>query len=264
MKLPSYGTRRSKRISIGDALFLITLCAVASFGFVTLPHSASTPPAGGSISGKVLFKGAAPKLERAKCNMEQCGATQSYDRLQIGKGGGVEYTLVYIANPPAGRANFPPLTMTQKGCRYEPHMAVATRGSSVTFVNGDDVLHNVHGYYYNGADRTTAFNFGQPTKGQQTPQQLRKAGMASVECDVHPWMNSWIWVSDNPWATVTKADGSYSLDNLPPGTYTVVLWHEGWKLTGQPGGRPAFSGPVVEQKQVTVSAGATNLDFELK
>ncbi len=89
--------------------------------------------------------------------------------------------------------------------------------------------------------------------------------MTSVECDIHPWMNSWIWVSDNPYVAVTKADGSYSIGGLPAGTYNVIMWHEGWKLTGMPNGRPAFSGAVVKQQQVTVSAdGTSTVDFELQ
>ena len=267
MNKPPYLIQKQGRlVSATDLLLLVALCLTTSLGFLWIPADHSTVKSGGgSISGKVHFEGAVPKLEHAKTNMDACGTSASYDRLIVGKGGGVEYTLIYISNPPAGRANFAPVTITQNGCRYTPHMAIATRGSSVTFANGDDVMHNVHGYSYTGADRSTAFNFGQPTKGERTPQQLRKAGMTSIECDIHPWMNAWIWVSDNPYAVVTKADGSYSIDGLPPGTYNVVLWHEGWKLTGMPNGRPAFSGPIVEQRQVTVSGdGTTTADFELK
>ncbi|MDP4241578.1 MAG: carboxypeptidase regulatory-like domain-containing protein [Bacteroidota bacterium] len=232
---------------------------------MALPKDQKTPTASGSISGTVRFSGPAPKLAHAKTTgFDICGQSHSYDRLIVGKGNGVEYTLVYIANPPAGKANFPAPTITQQGCGYTPHLTVASRGSSVTFVNEDPGLHNVHGYYISGSERSTLFNFAQPSQGQKSAQQLRKAGMVNVECDVHPWMSSWIWVTDNPYVAVTKADGSYSIDGLPPGTYTVVMWHEGWKMSTPEGGRPVFSGNVVEQRQITVSAGTANADFELK
>ncbi len=259
---------REPLFSKSDLAFAIIVCFATSLGFLAVPKNHIAAPAGGSITGTVRFAGAAPKLEKAKCiSPEVCGKTHSYDRLITGKDGGVEYTLIYLANPPAGKANFPAPTVTQVNCGYTPHMAIATRGSSVTFVNQDPVLHNVHGYYYIGNDRSTAFNFAQPTKGQSSSQQLRKPGMVNVECDAgHTWMSSWIWVTDNPYAAVTNANGSYSIDGLPPGTYTVVMWHEGWKIVDtQPGGRPVFSGAVVEQKQITVpSSGSTSADFELK
>ncbi|MFI5202104.1 MAG: carboxypeptidase regulatory-like domain-containing protein [Candidatus Kapaibacterium sp.] len=245
------------------------VCLATSLGALAIPKNQSATakvPAGGSINGTVRFTGPIPKQARADAAaFGMCGKTHSYDRLEIGKDHGVEYTLVYVANPPAGRANFPAVTISQKDCGYSPHMAIATRGSSVTFLNDDAGLHNVHGYYTSGSERSTLFNFAQPTQGERTAQQLRKAGMVNVQCDVHSWMNAWIWVTDNPYVAVTKADGSYSIEGLPPGTYNLVMWHEGWKMEPSNGGRPEFSGAVVEQKQVTVTdGGSATADFELK
>ncbi len=253
-------------ISKSDLAFALIICLATSLGFFAIPKDQKSSPSGGSISGTVRFSGAAPKLPRADAAaFGMCGKTHSYDRLIVGKGEGVQYTLIYIANPPAGKANFSAPTIKQEGCGYSPHMAIATRGSSVNFVNNDPGLHNVHGYYTSGSDRTTLFNFAQVTQGQSSSQQLRKAGMVGIECDVHFWMSSWIWVTDNPYVAVTNADGSYSIPDLPPGTYNLVMWHEGWKMSGGDGGRPEFPGAVVEQRQVTVTeGGATTTDFELK
>ncbi|SRR5581483_4139638 len=250
----------------GDFAFAVIIVIATSFGFLFVPkETSSTVPAGASISGRVTFTGSAPHLATAKTTgFEMCGSSHSYDHLIVGKNGGVEYTLLYISNPPAGKPNFPPLTIKQSGCGYTPHLAVATRGTSVTFENDDPGLHNVHGYYVSGSDRSTLFNFAQPSQGQKSQQALKKAGMVNVECDVHYWMSSWIWVTDNPYVAVTHADGSYSIDGLPPGTYNLVLWHEGWKPAGNEGGRPEFSGAVVEQRQVTVGNGVATADFQLQ
>ena len=255
--------------SAGDLFFAIAILAVLGLVALAVPKNQSanaSTPTGGFITGTVRFDGPAPKLPRANSEaFNYCGKTHSYDRLIVGKDQGVEYTLIYVANPPAGHANFPPLTISQKDCDYAPHMAIATRGSDVTFVNDDPGLHNVHGYYISGSDRETLFNFAQPTKDERTAQKLRKAGMVNIQCDVHAWMNGWIWVTDNPYVAITKGDGSYSIGNLPPGTYKLVMWHEGWKPEASNGGRPEFSGAVVEEKEVTVpTAGSATADFELK
>jgi plastocyanin len=256
---------RDRLISKSDLAFAIIVVLATSLGFLMIPKDQKITPSGGSISGTVHFSGAVPKLAHAKTTgFEMCGATHSYDRLIVGKNGGVEYTLIYVSNPPAGKANFPPVTITQQGCGYSPHMAIATRGSSVSFLNSDPGLHNVHGYFTSGSERSTLFNFAQPSQGMTSAQQLRKAGMVNVECDVHFWMSSWIWVTDNPYVAVTNADGSYSIPALPPGTYNLVMWHEGWKMNGDESGRPEFSGAIVEQRQVTVGDGGATADFELK
>jgi hypothetical protein len=46
------------------------------------------------------------------------------------------------------------------------------------------------------------------------------------KCDVHGWMNAYAGVLDHPYFAVTKPDGSFSIPNLPPGSYTLAAWHE--------------------------------------
>jgi hypothetical protein len=48
----------------------------------------------------------------------------------------------------------------------------------------------------------------------------------SVRCDLHPWMQAWLGVVDHPYFAVTGADGRYRLADVPPGDYTVAVWHE--------------------------------------
>ncbi len=55
---------------------------------------------------------------------------------------------------------------------------------------------------------------------------LRKAGFLSVECDAHDFMQAWLWVVDHPYATVTPADGTFALTDVPPGAYKLKVWHE--------------------------------------
>jgi hypothetical protein len=50
--------------------------------------------------------------------------------------------------------------------------------------------------------------------------------MIRVKCDIPRWMRAFIGVVDHPYFAVTQADGSYSWKNVPPGEYTIAVWHE--------------------------------------
>lgn len=221
----------------------------------------------GSISGIVTFTGDSPKNEIYKHSPEICRHQQPLDRLVVGKSGGVQYALLYLKNPPPGSAaNMKPAVINQKECRYSPHLSIAAKGSSLEMVNSDDMLHTSHAYLYTGMERSTAFNIAQPLQGQRTKQQLRKSGMIEIECDAgHVWMNGWVWVTPSPYAAITNENGEFLIESIPPGTYTLVMWHEGWKHDAlAPAERPKFSPPITEEREVTVIAGKkTILHFEL-
>jgi len=137
--------------------------------------------------------------------------------------------------------------LDQKGCLYIPHVQAVPVGSTLTVVNSDDVLHNTHAYL--GGERTI-FNLAMPQKDQRIPRPLRRPGLVNVQCDAgHTWMSAYIYVFDHPWFAVTGPDGTYALRNVPPGTYTLTVWHE--KLGTQ-------------SREITVSADAPVVaDFEL-
>jgi hypothetical protein len=50
--------------------------------------------------------------------------------------------------------------------------------------------------------------------------------MVSVRCDLHPWMQGWLGVLDHPYFAVTDAEGRFTLRDVPPGDYTLAVWHE--------------------------------------
>ena len=50
--------------------------------------------------------------------------------------------------------------------------------------------------------------------------------MIPVKCNVHSWMRAYIGVMEHPYFAVTGADGSFAWTNVPPGDYTVAVWHE--------------------------------------
>jgi hypothetical protein len=133
---------------------------------------------------------------------------------------------------------------------YEPHILAMQVGQDLVVKNDDPFLHNVHAM----SSANPSFNFGQPNKDPgKKAATLKAVETFHVKCDVHPWMSAYIRVFDHPFHAVTKADGSFTLDDVPPGSYTITVWHESLGETKQKltieAGKPATV-------DLTISAGS--------
>ncbi|MHB8418638.1 MAG: carboxypeptidase regulatory-like domain-containing protein [Myxococcales bacterium] len=204
---------------------------------------------GGTISGKVTLMGAKPKLEPEKRNKDPkvCGTTGPNETLIVGAGNGVKNAVVALTDIHSGKKLVPAdATLDQSKCSYIPHVQAVPVGTNLVVINSDGVLHNVHAT----ETAVTVFNYAMPIKGQKTPpKKLDKAGLISLKCDVHGWMNGAIAVEDNPYFAVTGDDGSFTLADVPPGSYTVQVWHE--RLGTQ------------DQKVTVAAGGKATADFKL-
>ena len=118
-----------------------------------------------------------------------------------------------------------PHTMDQKEKAYIPYVLPILKGEQVTFLNSDPMLHNVHVLL----DRRTLFNLASPPGGKPITKIFDKVGELVVLCNVHPEMEAWILVRDNPFFAITDAEGHYRIEHVPAGTYTVKAWQP--KLT---------------------------------
>ena len=204
----------------------VKTAALAAICCAALGPFAARAQGGGSIEGTVDFTGKAPTP--AKLHREAdpyCAKTKMTDQAVIVKNGKLENVWVHVtkgAKEVPVKADAKPVEMDQKNCMYEPRMTMAQVGQKIIAKNGDPVLHNVHTYL--GA--TTVFNKGMP--GQNTPPieyTAKEEGMLRWKCDVHPWMRGYIGISKNPYQAVAT-DGTFKIDNVPPGKYTLESWHE--------------------------------------
>ena len=220
-------------------VILLCLCHVLIAGRGTVVLAQATYKEtdirnGGSVRGNVRLVGAVPKLEQLAITKDEkvCGKKKPSPRLGVSKNMGVANTIVYLEGITQGKkfADIPKVTLNQHNCEYKPHILLVSPKSQLEIVNDDKVLHNVHSYDV-GAEMQTIFNIAQPIVGQRTTVKQRpknKTGLAFATCDAgHPWMSAYIMYIDHPYYTLTDSEGNFILSGIPPGSYTLKMWHEG-------------------------------------
>jgi plastocyanin len=118
--------------------------------------------------------------------------------------------------------------MDQKGLVFNPHVLVVQQGTTVDFLNSDNVQHNVFWPSVSG-NKKEGHNMGTWPKGEKRSFTFSTPGVVPLLCNVHPEMSGYIVVSPTPYFAETDANGNYKIENVPDGKYNVVAWHEGVK-----------------------------------
>jgi len=234
---------------------------------VAAPHGPT-----GRIRGVVRLKGKAPSpaFEPVTENQNVCGDRVPVSRLALGKENGVQHAFVYLDGVPSADKPRPreSLLVDQKNCQYAPHSLVVAAGSKIDITNSDPILHNVHGHQFTDQGQQTLFNIAQPVRGQRTTvETLLTPGIVYLTCEAgHPWMSGYVSVANHPYVTVTRDDGDFVIEDVPPGTYRIKMWHEGVALkrnikTLQ---RYEYEDPYETTQEVTVQAnGEAVVNFDL-
>jgi hypothetical protein len=129
---------------------------------------------------------------------------------------------------------------------FQPHAAVVLVGTTVDFLNSDNVQHNIFWPMVAG-NKKLSHNMGTWPKGESRSFKFDTPGVVPLLCNVHPEMSGFIVVSPTPYFAEADASGEFKIDGLPDGSYSVTAWREGMKP---------------QTKPVTVTGGAT-IDFTL-
>jgi plastocyanin len=181
----------------------------------------------GSVSGTIALTGPVPELKPREVtrDKEACGGDHKPNpSLVLGAGNAVADAVVNLTGVASGKGFAQPAPLLdQKKCLFVPYVQVVPAGSELTLLNSDPVLHNVHAY---DAANETLFNVSTPLQGVKVPQRVTRPGLMRIKCDVHPWMSGFVYAAENPYAAVTGKDGKFSMSDVPPGTYTLHVWHE--------------------------------------
>ncbi|HXY68281.1 MAG TPA: hypothetical protein VEH62_02455 [Gemmatimonadales bacterium] len=107
------------------------------------------------------------------------------------------------------------------GRSFSPRVVVVPVGSVVRFPNRDPFNHNVF-----SLSDPNDFDLGLYGRGEAGDHRFRHAGLVRVYCNIHPQMSGFVVVVDNAYFAQPGADGSYTIPDVPPGTYRLHVWHE--------------------------------------
>jgi hypothetical protein len=220
---------------------------------------------GGTIKGTVKWQGVLPRVILSEINRDMaiCDPLdlkrRDLGRLLVAPNGGVANTIIFLRNIDHGKAMDLPLArraLNQKNCRYEPHILLVPLNATLTVKSSDPLLHTVQ---MSGA---ADYNLPFTAAGQVIDRNMLRAGAINLRCNMHTWMNGEMMVAPHPYYTITDENGNFELTQVPPGTYEIVAWHEGWKVVGENAlydivtqvrvKRPVFSDPVMWNKSVSV------------
>lgn len=161
-----------------------------------------------------------------------------------------ENIAVFIDTIPGKKFDHPAqhVAVDQRNMLFVPRTLVVLRGTTVDFLNGDTVAHNVFWPSISG-DKRLKHNMTIVSPNQKKSFEFDDVGTAQLLCNLHPDMIGYVVVVPTPYFALTGADGSFSIKDVPPGTYTLKTWSEDGKPTTQ---------------TITATDGTTSVDVAVK
>jgi hypothetical protein len=206
----------------------------------------------GEITGAVTLKGTPPPEKKIdKASDPKCGGEGSTHHYVVGSKGELANAVVYLVGI-SGKSTGPTaeaVVLDQKGCEYVPGIFAVQTGQKIMIKNSDPTLHNVHSVPNESSGNKT-INQAQMAGGPELSYAPAKPEMfLKFQCDVHPWMFSWVSVFDHPYFAVTDKDGNFKIANVPAGKYTIEVAH-----------RKAGTA----KQEIEVKDGAAKADFTLE
>jgi plastocyanin len=193
-----------------------------------------TPRANGVIRGRVELR-QAPTDTAPRVSVSDLGMGNMHEPPD-------RRSVVYL--DPAPRAAFdtreePRPRMDQRDETFAPHVLAIVAGTTVDFPNNDHTYHNVF-----SLSKTKTFDLGRYAVGHSKAIRFDRPGIVRVFCDIHSHMSAFILVFAHRYFSVSDEEGMYRLENVPPGTYTVVAWNESAPLESRRVAVPDAGGEV--------------------
>ncbi len=227
--IKSQNVNAEKSLCKVDSLRTYTVKYVQIFPSAYAYQALSQVSKAGVIEGKVVFAGQkVPENKRKLITKDQevCGSGYKIDKVyEFGQGNTVKNAVVYLENVKSGKPAQPKnIELKQEKCEFHPRIMAVLKGSTLVIENKDPVTHEANGIF----NFATIFQLSQPKQNQKDTVVLKDAGLVDVSCNIHGWMKAWIMVLDNPYYAISDNNGSFRIEDIPPGKYKLKVWHEGF------------------------------------
>jgi hypothetical protein len=223
--------RPLNRYNLATVLPFALIIALAVI--VSQPVVKAAPPSAAGVTGTIKLDGTAPHQKPIDMSKEpSCAAVHkdhpvTTEGVVAGADGGLANVVVYVSEGWSGGDVAPPSepVFDQKGCQYLPHVLGLNVNEHFKVVNSDQTSHNIHPMPAPGG-ANHEWNKSQPPGSQPLENSWAAPEVAiHVKCNIHPWMSGYMVVVKGPYG-VSDDKGSYKIDNLPPGNYTLTAWQE--------------------------------------
>jgi hypothetical protein len=258
-----------------------------SISLLAVPHARAyqeVPVAdGGTITGKVTLKGGKPTPRGFNLvtfpDPVYCGRISNGHGFRllkefiVAEDRGVKDVVVMLTGIEKGKAfRFQSPRIEARDCRFLPFVNVVRNQDKVSVVNMDPVMHDIQAYETSELGPRVLFNIPLPMNplhpktagvdaeyhqhmpGQPMTQEIHMTKGRRIfvmQCGFHAYMETWGMAVDNPYYALTDESGRFTIGDIPPGTYKLVVWHPEERS-------------VVEREVMISSKGSVTLSFEIQ
>jgi plastocyanin len=182
----------------------------------------------GTVTGIVTTKASGLKPVGVTIDQNVCGNELPDEAIVTNAAGRLANAVVTVVGVKA-RARASSSSVINEKCRFSPRVQIVSPNATITTSSSDPILHTTNAQTNAGK---TIFNVAVPVPGIKITKPVKDVGLLRLSCNTHPWMRGWVLVTDEM-SRVSGSDGTFTLNDVPAGTYELRVWHEALKGSPQ-------------------------------
>jgi hypothetical protein len=201
------------------------------------PYKTGAVSAPGRVTGTVALASPIAPADPVPTGRDStvCGRTVADSSVQQ-KGTGLGNVVVWLDGVRAGKAlpEEKRIEVESNTCLLSPRVQATVTGSAVNVIGHDDFRQHLRFLAAGDTAARAAILLGKDEQVIPTELPAKSPGLVIIRDADHPWPRAYVAVFDHPYFAVTKPDGSFAIEGVPPGSYTLMAWHERTGRTEQP------------------------------